>query len=200
MSARCPFMCWAPFSKRQPCHCWHLASRRVRAVEAVREDRLGHDDVDAADRVDQLVEPVEVDDGDVVDVEARQVLDRLQRQRRPTELRGGVELRGPVPGDLDAEVARDREEGEPVLARVGADQHHRVGAMGIAAAGLRAAVGSEDEDRRRGGREEAVLALELGGDGRRDAAVRVLDPPRDREVARDEPDDGENEQDHAARA
>ena len=71
-----------------------LRVARIRAVEAVREDRLRDDDVDAADRVDQLAEPVEVDDRDVVDVEPGQVLDRLERQRRPTELRRGVELGG----------------------------------------------------------------------------------------------------------
>ena len=65
--------------------------------------------------------------------------------------------------------------------------------MGVATARLRATVGSEDEDRRRIGRQEAVLALQLGGDGRRDAGVRVLDPPGHGDVARDEPDDGENQ-------
>ena len=52
-----------------------------------------HVDVDASDRVDQLLEAVEVDEGDVVDVEPGEALHRLQRQHGPADLRRGVDLR-----------------------------------------------------------------------------------------------------------
>ena len=47
---------------------------------------------DAADRVDDLLDPRHPDLGVVVDREAGQPLDRLHEQRRPTPREGGVEL------------------------------------------------------------------------------------------------------------
>ena len=49
-------------------------------------------DLDAADRVDELAEAVEVDDRDVVDVDAEEVLDRPDGQLRAAERVGGVDL------------------------------------------------------------------------------------------------------------
>ena len=42
-------------------------------------------DLDPADRVDEVLEALEVDDHDVVDVDAEEVLDRLDLQRRAAE-------------------------------------------------------------------------------------------------------------------
>ena len=97
---------------------------------------------------------------------------------------------------LDAEIARDREEREPVLAGVGANQHHGIGTMGIPAARLGAAVGPENEDRGGGRGEQSVLGLQLACDGGRHARIRILDALRDGEVARHAPDHAEHEEDH----
>ena len=167
----------------------------VRAVERVGEDRPGHVDVDATDRVDQVPEAVEVDERDVIDVEPGQVLDRPQRERRAAELERRVDLGRSVAGDLDPQVARDREEREPVLPGIGADQHDRVGAARVAAPGLGAAVGAEHEDRRRRRGEQPVLARQLARHRRGHAGVGIGDAARDRHVARDEPDDTEEEHD-----
>ena len=68
-------------------------------------------DVDAVDRVDGVGEAVEVDVDDVVDVvQAGELLDDLQRQLRAPVAVGGVELVDPVAGDVDLQVARDRQD------------------------------------------------------------------------------------------
>ena len=84
--------------------------------------------VDAAHRVDQLREVFEVDFDQVVDRDAEPVLDHRDRQRRPAEGVGGVDLLQPVPGDFDDGVARDRQARRVPAA--GADQHDRVRAPG----------------------------------------------------------------------
>ncbi len=66
-----------------------LSARRV-VVEVVAVDV----DVDAPDRVDGLREALEVDVDDVVDLEAGQVLDRLQRLLDAAVGVGLVELGG----------------------------------------------------------------------------------------------------------
>ena len=107
----------------------------------------------------------------------------------------GVDLPAPVAGDVDAQVARDREERESVAARVGADEHDRVRPACVAASGLGAAVGAEDEDRGRCRRQHPALALQFREHRLRDARIRVGDATGDREVARDEPGDPEQEDD-----
>ncbi len=60
-------MCWLPFSNRQP---GHLSQRAcVEYGQSKRFERIGFGtfDVDAAERVDQILEVGEVDDDDVVD-------------------------------------------------------------------------------------------------------------------------------------
>ncbi len=94
--------------------------RLVRAVEAIRADLSRNDDLDPADGVDQLLEAVEVDEDDMVHVEAGEVLDRAQRERGAADLVRRVDLREPDLRDLDLEVARDRQEREALLPRVGA--------------------------------------------------------------------------------
>ena len=137
-----------------------LRWRRIRAVELVGEDRLLHRDVDAADGVDQLLEVGEIDERNVIDVEPCEILHRAQRQRRAAELERGVDLVRAVAGNLDAQVARDREVREPMSARVGADEHDRVGVARAGTAGL-ATIGAEHEERRRSRREQSALFREL---------------------------------------
>src|SRR5579884_4316608 len=108
----------------------------VRAVEPVREDVLGHVYGDPADRVDQLLELVEVDDHDVVDGQRPpdERVDRADGEPRPAELHGRVDLLLTVARHLGAQVARDREEDEPVPAGVGVEEGDRVGVLVAAAA------------------------------------------------------------------
>ena len=103
------------------------AARRggKRAVE-LGDDRPGHVHVDAADLVDQVAELGEVDHDQVVDRNGRVVGDRARGQAWPADLEGGVDLRVAVAGDLNAQVARDRQVVQPVVGRVGAQQRDRV--------------------------------------------------------------------------
>ncbi len=74
--------------------------------------------VDAADRVDRAAEAGEVDVDDVVDRQPGQRLDRVERQLRPAEVIGRVDLVHPVAGDLHLEVARQRHHRDRALVRV----------------------------------------------------------------------------------
>ena len=129
-----------------------------------------------ADRVDQLLEPDEVDLDVVVDRDVEVVLDRVDQRLHAMGVGGVDALRLARAGDREVEVAR---EGEDVgLLRLGIDpEHHdRVGAVapGVAeeAAGIRvrgidafAAVGAHQQ--------------EVGRLARRDRSqVDVLDPAR----------------------
>ena len=193
-SARRPSMCCAPFANRQPSH---LAAARglVRAVERVRQDRLRHVDVDPAERVDQLAEPVEVDDDDVVDGEAGERADGRDRQRRAAELVRGVDLPGAVAGDLDPEVARDREIREPVRCR----DPCAAAAASPSGARRRGRAPCRRRCRRRGSwpdrRGATRRARRAAASARaREPLVRVLDAVREREVAEDAPDEVSSEQ------
>ena len=101
--------------------------------------------------------------------------DRAERERRAADLVRGVDLRDADLGDLDLEVARDREEREPPLPGVGADEHDRVRAVGALAPGRDAAVGAEHEDRRRRSRRGARRRRQLPPHPGRHA---VVSPPR----------------------
>ncbi|OLE35130.1 MAG: hypothetical protein AUG48_11710 [Actinobacteria bacterium 13_1_20CM_3_68_9] len=104
-------------------------------------------DVHAADRVDRVREPCEVDVDDVVDVcDAGELLDDLQGQLRSSIRVGGVELVDPVAGDVHLQVARDRQHRD--LVRGDAEQDRGVRACTERLV-LRAPVGAEDEDRLR---------------------------------------------------
>ena len=83
-------------------------------------------DLDPADRVDQVFEAGEVDDRDVVDVDAEEPFDRFDLQLGAAEGVGAVDLLRALAGDFGVDVARDREFAEAAAA--GADQHQRVGA------------------------------------------------------------------------
>ena len=162
-----------------------------RTVEAVREDRLGHVDRDAAERVDQLLEVPEVDDHQVVDLEPGEALDRLHGEVRAAELERGVDLREAVAGHVDAQVARDRQERGAASSRVGADEHDRVRALSALSSRPGAVVGPE-EQRGRGIRDQQPALLVEGGD-RPEATVRTVERPGQREVAREAPDEREEQ-------
>ena len=171
---------------------------RVGAVEAVREDRGRHVDRDPADVVDQLLEAREVDGHDVVDRQAGEVADGADREGRPADLERGVDLRLAVAGNLDAQVARDREVGDPVVARVGAHDHDRVRVLVVRPrVGVRV-IGAEEEDVARIREEERVLVVQ-GSLGRgAHALVRLRDPSPKREKAEQGPDEDEEYDDGEA--
>ncbi len=174
--------------------------RPVRAVELVRADRPGDDDVDPADGVDELAETVEVDECDVVHIEAGEALDGAERERRASDLIRGVDLREADLRDLHLEIARDRQERESPFARVCPDEHDRVGSVGRLPTGRVPAVGAEDEDRGRVRDEQPVGRRELAADAGRDAFLGLRDPARDREVAPHCPGDDERDEDEEPRA
>ena len=78
------------------------------------------------------------------------------RERRAADLVRGVDLPGAVARDVDAEIARDRQVREAVLAGIGAQQQQRVGAASVAAAGRLPTVGPDHEDRRGLGEQRSV--------------------------------------------
>ena len=131
---------------------------------------------------------------DVVDVQAREVLDRPERECRPAELVRGVDLREPDLGDLDLEVARDREVGEAALAGIGAEQHDRVRPVRA----LRARAGLRRRCRARGSssgsRRAARRAWSADARRRRARGRWRLHAARDRQVAADGPRDEQDEQ------
>ena len=140
-------------------------------------------DVDAVEGVDGAGEALEVDVDDVVDLQPvgsrrgpGQLLDRLQGQLGAAVRVGGVQLVGADARDLDAEVARQREEGEGVAVGVDAKQHRRVGEAAEALIGLvlRPLVGAEDHDRLRlAALDSRQLVLDAGQ--RLDLLTDVLD-------------------------
>src|SRR6266542_2604595 len=172
-------------SDRFDCPYTPAACGGVRAGEAVRVDRRRHVDVDSADRVDQLLEAREVDDGHVVDVDPGQVPHRRHRERRPPDLVRGVDLVRSVAGNLDAEVSRDGEVGDAVMVRVGANEHDGVGVPDPLSP--RARVRAEQEDRRRVRQQQAALLLQLRAHVVRQPRVRGLDAVPEGEVAGERP-------------
>ena len=114
----------------------------------------------------------------------------------PAELERCVDLVRPVARDVDAEVAWDREIGQPVPAGVGANEQDRVGAACVGPRSGLVAVGAEQQDQRRLRREQRPPAARgpastaLGS-----RAFASADAGAEGEVARDAPDDEEHEQD-----
>jgi hypothetical protein len=110
-------------------------------------------DVHASDLVDRVDEPAERRRHRVVDVEAvgvgaQQILDRARREVEPPEAVRLVDLRAPPAGDLDREVARDREQRDRARLRVDAQEHDRVRPCVGLAVGV-AVVGADEQDRLR---------------------------------------------------
>ncbi len=105
--------------------------------------------IDAAERVHTVPEPAEADVHVVVDREARELLDGLDREPRAAERVGDVDPVRAVTGDVHLQIARQRHQRDP-LARVDAHQDDRVGAwlqaeLLVAVAAVRAC----DQDRLR---------------------------------------------------
>ena len=154
------------------------------AVEAVGDDLLGVVDRDAAERVDELAEAGEVDQHDVVDLHARQVLHGLDRQRRAAERVRGVDAVVAVAGDRDAQVARDRELRDAVACRIDAHEQDRVRAPRPA---VGPAIGAEHE-RRRGVREQRAAGRQRRSGGLVDALVGVVQRAAELRVAVADPE------------
>src|SRR5205814_3979057 len=83
------------------------AAVRLAAADVRRHAAAG--EVDAAERVDEVREVLEVDVGEVVDLDAEELLDGGDRQGRPADRVGGVDLVAAVAGDVHDRVARDRQ-------------------------------------------------------------------------------------------
>ncbi len=82
--------------------------------------------VDAAEAVDGAAKAAEVHVDHVVDRDAQQRPHRANRELRPTELVGLVDLAPAVPGDVDDEVAGDRHDRRRVLVRIEVRDDDRV--------------------------------------------------------------------------
>ena len=124
---------------------------------------------------------MEVDGDDVVDRDAGQLLDGLERALRAAVAVGRVDLAGAVRAvlapDRDGEVAREREHRDRLRVRVDAHEHDRVGAR--AAAGSPARVVAEDERDCRLARQrdvELLLGDLHGGRMRLDRVHRLVEP------------------------
>ena len=125
----------------------------------------------------------------LVDLQAGELLDRLRRQLRAADRVGGVELVGAVAGDLDEQVAREREQRDHALIRVETQQHRRVGAL-IVGCRFGALVGAEQQDRVR----LALLRLRQHDSGISDGSMSSAtsveeDQPGGRRRRRDRGDD-----------
>ena len=113
--------------------------------------------VDAVQLVDEELEAVEVDRDQVVDVDAGELLDGVERAGRPTRRERRVDAVGRdccrlvVAVDRHDEVAREREQRQRVLLRIGPDEHDRVrpGAGCAERVDPGARVVADDERRRR---------------------------------------------------
>ena len=169
--------------------------RGVGAVEAVRADRLRDVHVDSAERVDQILEIREVDDDDVIHVEARERMDRPDRQRRAAVLEGGVDLLGPEAWDRHLDVARNRQVVQPVMRRVGAQQQNRVGVTVAGASADLRVVGAEHQDRGGVRDQKAALGCERQLRVLVESLVRIRDATGEGEPARDAPDDDQDDED-----
>ena len=131
---------------------------------------------DPADIVDELGEVGQVDDDHVVDPEPGELLDRLDRQRRPAVGVGGIDLAHAVAGDRGGRVPGDREPAGDPAADPPEHQRVRTAArvVGVGSGLLRAdraLVGADDQDGvRRGEHVPARGQCRLGG-GREVALV-----------------------------
>jgi hypothetical protein len=150
---------------------------------------------DAADGVDQRLEGAEVDLDVVVDPHAEVLVERVDQPLRVVATVRRVDPRPAAVGDVDVEIAGERQQRDAVRLRVDAQHHDRVAALthslavtegaGVGRVGIdaRAVVGSGDEEvarfrvrlrecRDRGGRQ-GVLALVHGR--RRGGGIGALD-------------------------
>ncbi len=96
----------------------------------------------------------------MVDLEPREVLDRPDRERGAAERERRVDSVFAVAGDRDAQIARDRQIDEPVPARVGAQDHDRVGVVQADALVGVLVVTAEQEHGRRVREQQSALIRE----------------------------------------
>ena len=145
----------------------------VGAVEAVRADRPRDDDVDPADRVDQLRKRSKSTNATWLTSSPVSSLTVRSASAGPPIWFAALIFATPDLGDLDLEVARDREEGEPALPGIGADEHDRVRAVGALAAGLSCRRRCRGRGSSSGSRRAArPVAVSCAADTGRDPVVR----------------------------
>ena len=175
-------------------------------VRARRDEVLVVDgQVDAAEDVDHVPEAGEVDLDPAVDGQAGDLLEGLDDERRPAVGVGLVHLVETDAGDVDLEVARQREHGDALRLRVEAHEHLGVRAAGIAEDAVLVGADEQDVHRLVGQRQLDLLVGRLdrrallgraGGGARvadlRDEAVRVADGEARR--GQDEHDHGDADQ------
>src|SRR5207248_6992296 len=147
------------------------------AARDVRADMLGLD-VDPTNRVDEGREAGQVNHDDVVDLDAREPLNRLDRERGASYRKARVDLAHAVAWNLRDGVSWDREPPRDPAAH--APEHHRVRvAAGHVVVRSRLLgpgpgpwplVGAENENRVGGGEHVAARRERLGrGGGKADA-------------------------------
>ena len=182
-----------------------VAERAAAVVEVAPIDV----DPGAVESVDDLPEAAEVDRDQVVDLHPGEEPHGLQRALRPAGRVCGVDLveerRPSRAADLDAHVAREREERDRVGRRIGPDEHEGVGAPG-GPFSLASVVPDHERDRGlpgQGNRELAGGLADLGGlrGDRRNRLVEIEirpagrpgrdDETRDPEPHRDPPDEAD---------
>ena len=106
-------------------------------------DGHGHVHLDAAERVHDIPEAVEVDLGVMRDIDARQLRHRLHRERGAAEHVRRIELVHTVFAHVDHGVAVQRDQRDLLVHRVDAREHDAVGAIAVAEiAGLVALLGA----------------------------------------------------------
>ena len=95
-------------------------------------DGHGNVDLDAAERVHDISEAIEVDLGVVRDIDARQLRHRLHRERGAAEHVRGIELVHAVFAHIDHGVAVQRDQRDLLAHGVDAREHDAVGAVAVA--------------------------------------------------------------------
>ena len=95
-------------------------------------DGHGNVDLDAAERVHDIPEAIEVDLGVVRDIDARQLRHRLHRERGAAEHVRGIELVHAVFAHVDHGVAMQRDQRDLLVHGVDARKHDAVGAVAVA--------------------------------------------------------------------
>jgi hypothetical protein len=163
-----------------------------------RRDGLIHLQVNAAERVGDLLEAAEVDCGHVVEVDVRHALDRADGAWQAAEGERGVDLRsatgvaaGVVGGrDLHPQVARDRDDLGAVVVGWDVHDHQRVGAP-LAGRCFRCVriprVTADDQDVQRA--VDRLGRAAVGDVGERVGPLEVLVQSRGVAVQRDRGDD-----------
>src|SRR5438445_3581396 len=130
---------------RQPGHA--LVAVQIAPTDIVRveivEHRIGHEEIDPAELVDQLDQTRKPNPRVLVDVNVEVALDRGNRGGRPAVGVGGVDLRAPAGRERYPEVAGYGEHGDVFAGRLDPHQDHRLRQWGFV---LAIVVGTEQQD------------------------------------------------------